>query len=64
MDLVTLYQLLFSSHHRLYAFDGDSPVNELTVEAWIGRDAISALCEWRIVAVSSNVDIALDTLLG
>ncbi|SCB31334.1 hypothetical protein, partial [Cupriavidus alkaliphilus] len=64
MDLATLYQHLFSSHHRLYRLDGGSPVEELAVEAWIGREAISALFEWRIVAVSANADIALDSLLG
>ncbi|SOY70369.1 type VI secretion system Vgr family protein [Cupriavidus taiwanensis] len=64
MDLATLYQHLFSSHHRLYRLDGGSPVEELAVEAWIGREAISAVFEWRIVAVSANADIALDSLLG
>ncbi|SPA27407.1 conserved hypothetical protein; putative VGR-RELATED PROTEIN [Cupriavidus taiwanensis] len=64
MDTASLYQHLFSSTHRLYALDGEGPLDELAVEAWIGRDAISALFEWRIVAVSANADIALDSLLG
>ncbi|MDK3022844.1 hypothetical protein QO239_09600, partial [Cupriavidus taiwanensis] len=64
MDLARFHQQLFSSTHRLYALEGEGALGELTVEAWIGRDAISALSEWRIVAVSANVDIALDTLLG
>ncbi|WP_146604303.1 type VI secretion system Vgr family protein, partial [Cupriavidus phytorum] len=64
MDTASLYQHLFSSTHRLYAMDGEGPLEELAVEGWIGRDAISALFEWRIVAVSANADIALDSLMG
>ncbi|WP_354687741.1 contractile injection system protein, VgrG/Pvc8 family, partial [Cupriavidus necator] len=64
MDAATLFQHLFSPAHRLYALAGDGPVQELAVEAWIGREAVSALFEWRIVAVSANANIALDSLLG
>ncbi|SOY52196.1 type VI secretion system Vgr family protein [Cupriavidus taiwanensis] len=64
MDLARFHQQPFSSTHRLYALEGEGALGELGVEAWIGRDAISALSEWRIVAVSAKVDIALDSLLG
>ncbi|WP_183284371.1 type VI secretion system Vgr family protein [Cupriavidus alkaliphilus] len=64
MDLATLYQHLFSSHHRLYRLDGGSPVEELAVEAWIGREGISMLAESRIIAFSANAGIPLDSLLG
>ncbi|MBB2920843.1 contractile injection system protein, VgrG/Pvc8 family, partial [Cupriavidus alkaliphilus] len=64
MDPARFHQQLFSSTHRLYALEGDGAVDELAVEAWIGREAISAVFEWRIVAVSANADIALDSLLG
>ncbi|SPD65968.1 Type VI secretion protein [Cupriavidus taiwanensis] len=64
MDPARLYQHLLSSTHRLYALEGDGALGELAVEAWIGRDAISALFEWRIVTVSANAEIALDSLMG
>ncbi|SPA33042.1 conserved hypothetical protein; putative VGR-RELATED PROTEIN [Cupriavidus taiwanensis] len=64
MDLATLYQHLFSSHHRLYRLDGSSPLEELAVEAWIGREGISMLAESRIIALSANAGIPLDSLLG
>ncbi|MBB2918578.1 contractile injection system protein, VgrG/Pvc8 family, partial [Cupriavidus alkaliphilus] len=64
MDAATLYQHLFSAAHRLYALEGDGAIRELAIEAWTGREAISAVFEWRIVAVSANADIALDSLLG
>ncbi|MEC3767671.1 type VI secretion system Vgr family protein [Cupriavidus sp. SS-3] len=64
MDPARLYQHLLSSTHRLYAVEGDGALGELAVEAWIGREAISALFEWRIVTVSANAEIALDSLLG
>ncbi|CAM3070649.1 type VI secretion system Vgr family protein [Cupriavidus taiwanensis] len=64
MDLATLYQHLFSSHHRLYWLDGSSPVEELAVEAWIGREGVSMLAESRIIALSANAGIPLDSLLG
>ncbi|WP_354686774.1 hypothetical protein, partial [Cupriavidus necator] len=64
MDVTTLYQHLFSAAHRLYALEGEGALGELAVEAWIGREGISALAESRIVAVSANANIALDSLLG
>ncbi|WP_258874566.1 contractile injection system protein, VgrG/Pvc8 family, partial [Cupriavidus taiwanensis] len=64
MDASTLFHTLFSPAHRLYALAGEGLLNAMAVEAWIGREAISALFEWRIVAVSANADIALDSLLG
>ncbi|MBB3016419.1 type VI secretion system Vgr family protein [Cupriavidus alkaliphilus] len=64
MEPARFHQQLFSSTHRLYALEGDGAVDELAVEAWTGREAISAVFEWRIVAVSANADIALDSLLG
>ncbi|WP_427311558.1 type VI secretion system Vgr family protein [Cupriavidus sp. H39] len=64
MDPASFHQQLFSSTHRLYALDGEGALAELAVEAWIGREGISALFEWRIVAVSANVDLALDSLVG
>ncbi|SOZ14417.1 conserved hypothetical protein; putative VGR-RELATED PROTEIN [Cupriavidus taiwanensis] len=64
MDPARLYQHLLSSTHRLYALEGDGALGELAVEAWVGREAISALFEWRIVAVSANAEIALDSLMG
>ncbi|SPS00192.1 type VI secretion system Vgr family protein [Cupriavidus taiwanensis] len=64
MDLATLYQHLFASHHRLYALDGGSPLQELAVEAWIGREGVSRLSESRIIALSANAGIPLESLLG
>ncbi|WP_354675557.1 contractile injection system protein, VgrG/Pvc8 family, partial [Cupriavidus alkaliphilus] len=64
MDAATLYQHLFSAAHRLYALEGDGAIRELAIEAWTGREAISAVFEWRIIAVSANADIALESLLG
>ncbi|WP_258874862.1 contractile injection system protein, VgrG/Pvc8 family, partial [Cupriavidus taiwanensis] len=64
MDPANFHQQLFSSAHRLYALEGDGAIRDLAIEAWIGREAISTLFEWRIVAVSANADIALDSLLG
>ncbi|AMR80598.1 type VI secretion system Vgr family protein [Cupriavidus nantongensis] len=64
MDLATLYQHLFSSHHRLYRLNGSSPLEELAVEAWIGREGVSMLGESRILALSANAGIPLDNLLG
>ncbi|MCO4889639.1 type VI secretion system tip protein VgrG [Cupriavidus sp. WGtm5] len=64
MDVTTLYQHLFSAAHRLYALEGEGALGELAVEAWIGREGVSALAESRIVAVSANADIPLDSLLG
>ncbi|NOV26195.1 type VI secretion system tip protein VgrG [Cupriavidus necator] len=64
MDPARFHQQLFSSTHRLYSLDGEGALAELAVEAWIGREGISALFEWRIVAASANVDLALDSLLG
>ncbi|WP_258874755.1 hypothetical protein, partial [Cupriavidus taiwanensis] len=60
MDLVTLYQHLFSSDRRLYGLDGNAPVGDLSIEAWIDSEPISAQFEWHIMAVSANPDIALD----
>ncbi|AMR76297.1 type VI secretion system Vgr family protein [Cupriavidus nantongensis] len=64
MDVSTLFRNPYSPAHRLYVLAGEGPLDELAVEAWIGREAISALFEWRVVAVSANVDIALDSLMG
>ncbi|SOZ41015.1 conserved hypothetical protein; putative VGR-RELATED PROTEIN [Cupriavidus taiwanensis] len=64
MDASTQFHTLFSPAHRLYALAGEGLLNAMAVEAWIGREAISALFEWRIVAVSANADIALESLLG
>ncbi|SPA33529.1 conserved hypothetical protein [Cupriavidus taiwanensis] len=64
MDLATLYQHLFASHHRLYALEGGSPIEELAVEAWIGREGVSMLAESRIVVLSANAGIPLESLLG
>ncbi|MEM5278485.1 contractile injection system protein, VgrG/Pvc8 family [Cupriavidus taiwanensis] len=64
MDPARFHQQLFSSTHRLYALEGEGAAGELAVEAWIGREGISTLFEWRIVAVSADVDIALHSLLG
>ncbi|MBB3010458.1 type VI secretion system Vgr family protein [Cupriavidus alkaliphilus] len=64
MDPASFHQQLFSSAHRLYALDSDGALAELAIEAWIGREAISAVFEWRIIAVSANADIALESLLG
>ncbi|NKA33056.1 type VI secretion protein [Ralstonia solanacearum] len=64
MDATTLLQNLFAPAHRLYALEGDGPVADLAVEAWLGREALSELFEWRIVAVSPSAQIALESLLG
>ncbi|SPC18163.1 type VI secretion system Vgr family protein [Cupriavidus taiwanensis] len=64
MDFATLSQHLFASHHRLYALEGGSPIEELAVEAWIGREGVSMLAESRIIALSANAGIPLERLLG
>uniref|UniRef100_UPI003F497F30 type VI secretion system Vgr family protein n=1 Tax=Cupriavidus taiwanensis TaxID=164546 RepID=UPI003F497F30 len=64
MDLATLYQHLFASHHRLYALEGGSPLEGLAVEGWIGREGVSMLAESRIVVLSANAGIPLESLLG
>ncbi|AZU59804.1 type VI secretion protein [Ralstonia pseudosolanacearum] len=64
MDATTLLQNLFAPAHRLYALEGEGPIGELAVEGWLGREALSELFEWRVVAVSANARIALDSLIG
>ncbi|MGD7246312.1 type VI secretion system Vgr family protein [Ralstonia pseudosolanacearum] len=64
MDATTLLQNLFSPAHRLYTLEGEGPLADLAVEAWLGREALSELFEWRVVAVSANARIALKSLLG
>ena len=64
MDVTTLLQNLFAPAHRLYALEGEGPLADLAVEAWLGREALSDLFEWRVVAVSANARIALKSLLG
>ncbi|WP_426400945.1 type VI secretion system Vgr family protein (plasmid) [Ralstonia sp. R-29] len=64
MDATTLLQNLFTPTRRLYTLEGDGPLADLAVEAWLGREALSELFEWRVVAVSANARIALKSLLG
>ena len=64
MDATTLLQNLFAPANRLYALEGDGALADLAVEAWLGREALSELFEWRIVAVSANARIALEALIG
>jgi uncharacterized protein involved in type VI secretion and phage assembly len=64
MEVTTLLQNLFAPAHRLYALEGDGPLADLAVEAWLGREALSELFEWRVVAVSPNARSALKSLLG
>ncbi|WP_303678794.1 type VI secretion system Vgr family protein [Ralstonia mannitolilytica] len=64
MDATTLFQNLFAPTRRLYTLEGDGPLADLAVEAWLGREALSELFEWRVVAVSANARIALKSLLG
>ncbi|SOY41349.1 type VI secretion system Vgr family protein [Cupriavidus taiwanensis] len=64
MDAAALFRNLFSPAHRLYSMDGTGPLDALAIEAWIGREAISELFEWRIVTVSANPSLSLDAFLG
>ncbi|QIK21563.1 type VI secretion system tip protein VgrG (plasmid) [Ralstonia solanacearum] len=64
MDFKTLLQHLFAPAHRLYALEGEGPIAELAVEAWLGREALSELFEWRVVAASANARIALESFIG
>lgn len=64
MDATTLLQNLFAPANRLYALEGDGTLADLAVEAWLGREALSELFEWRIIAVSANARIALESLIG
>ncbi|MGF2509175.1 contractile injection system protein, VgrG/Pvc8 family, partial [Ralstonia pseudosolanacearum] len=64
MDVTTLLQNLFAPAHRLYALEGEGPIAELAVEAWLGREALSELFEWRVVAASANARIALESFIG
>ncbi|MHA2905134.1 type VI secretion system Vgr family protein [Ralstonia mannitolilytica] len=64
MEVTTLLQNLFAPTRRLYTLEGDGPLADLAVEAWLGREALSELFEWRVVAVSANARIALKSLLG
>ena len=64
MDATTLLQNLFSPARRLYTLEGEGPLADLAVEAWLGREALSELFEWRVVAASANARIALKSLLG
>lgn len=64
MDATTLLQNLFAPANRLYALEGDGALADLAVEAWLGREALSELFEWRIIAVSANARIALESLIG
>ena len=64
MDATTLQQHLFAPTHRLYTLEGEGPLAELAVEAWLGREALSELFEWRLIALSANARIALGSLLG
>ena len=64
MDATTLLQNLFAPANRLYALEGEGALADLAVEAWLGREALSELFEWRIIAVSANARIALESLIG
>ncbi|MCL9851917.1 type VI secretion system Vgr family protein (plasmid) [Ralstonia solanacearum P673] len=64
MDVTILLQNLFAPARRLYALEGEGPITELAVEAWLGREALSELSEWRVVAVSANARIVLDAFIG
>ncbi|MGD7201586.1 type VI secretion system Vgr family protein, partial [Ralstonia pseudosolanacearum] len=64
MDVTTLLQNLFAPAHRLYALEGEGPIAELAVEAWLGREALSELFEWRVVAACANARIALESFIG
>lgn len=64
MKHAALLQPLLSSAHRLYTLEGEGPVPDLAVEAWLGREAISELSEWRIVCVSANARIPLKSFMG
>ncbi|WP_042567921.1 contractile injection system protein, VgrG/Pvc8 family, partial [Ralstonia solanacearum] len=64
MDVTILLQNLFAPARRLYALEGEGPITELAVEARLGREALSELSEWRVVAVSANARIVLDAFIG
>ncbi len=64
MNATTLLQNLFAPARRLYALEGEGTIRELAVEAWLGREALSELSEWRVVAVSANARIVLDAFIG
>ncbi|MBY4897536.1 type VI secretion system Vgr family protein [Cupriavidus sp. AU9028] len=64
MDLSSLIQNLFSPERRLFELEGEGALRELALEAWIGREAVSELGEWRIVALSANAQLPLKALLG
>lgn len=64
MDPSTLIQNLFSPTHRLFHLEGEGPLRELAVEAWLGREALSELGEYRVVALSSDAKLPLKDFLG
>lgn len=45
MDATTLLQNLFAPTRRLYTLEGEGPLADLAVEAWLGREALSDLFE-------------------
>jgi uncharacterized protein involved in type VI secretion and phage assembly len=54
----------FSPAGRLYRLEGEGAVQQLAVEAWIGREALSELGEMRVVAASVNAQIPLKDFIG
>ncbi|MGY8526894.1 type VI secretion system Vgr family protein [Paracidovorax citrulli] len=64
MDHSSLLENLFSPEGRLFELAGVGAVRGLSVEACLGREALSELSEWRIVALSANARLPLKSLLG
>src|SRR5512146_203384 len=54
----------FSTERRLFNLQGEGPVKELLVEAWSAHEALSELTVTRILCLSSNAGLSLDSLLG
>lgn len=64
MDHSSLLENLFSPEGRLFELAGGGAVRELSVEACLGREALSELGEWRIVALSANARLSMKSVLG
>lgn len=55
---------LLSSDARLYNLDGEGALAQLHVEAWIAREALSAVTEMRILALCDDATLDLDDMIS
>lgn len=55
---------LFAAENRLFVLEGEGALAALEVEGWTGREALSEIAEWRILALSDSGTLDLDDMIS